>query len=48
VDSDHSERESKRGPVERATEELVRAAEFEATKIRAGLIDPKFFAYATN
>jgi integrase len=41
VDADGVKRERKGCPDKRATEELARAAESEAAKVQAGLIDPK-------
>jgi hypothetical protein len=45
VDADGVKREAKGCPDRRATEELARAAESEAAKIRAGLVDPRELAY---
>jgi integrase len=45
VDADSVKREAKGCTDKRATEELARAAESEAAKVRAGLIDPKEDAY---
>ena len=44
VDADGVKRERKGCSDRRATEELARAAESEAAKIRAGLIDPRDLA----
>src|SRR4051794_11303369 len=41
VDGDGGKREVKGCPDKRATQEMANAAEAEAAKIRAGLIDPK-------
>src|SRR5262245_24897276 len=45
VDADGVKREERGWPDRRATEEMARAAEAEAAKTRAGLIDPKDIAY---
>jgi integrase len=45
VDADGVKRERKGCTDKRATEELARAAESEAAKVRAGLIDPRELAY---
>src|SRR5205823_56206 len=44
-DADGRRVERKGCPDRRATEEMARAAETEAAKVRAGLIDPKADAY---
>src|SRR3954454_15702083 len=41
VDAEGGKRERRGCPDRRATEEMARAAETEAAKVRAGLIDPK-------
>src|SRR3954451_1421513 len=45
VDAEGAKRERRGCPDRRATEEMARAAESEAAKVRAGLIDPKQAAY---
>jgi integrase len=48
VDADGVKRERKGCTDKRATEELARAAESEAAKVRAGVIDPKAIAYGVQ
>src|SRR4051794_28579260 len=48
TDADGVKREQKGCGDKRATEELARAAESEAAKVRAGLIDPRQAAYAAH
>jgi hypothetical protein len=45
VDGDGTRRERKGCPDKRATEELARAAESEAARLKAGLIDLKALTY---